>query len=63
MGSRRGGGSRWMFAALLGWVALLLFASSAFAAEGTGAISGTVTAAVSPHDALSGIEVVAVRSQ
>ena len=58
MGSRRGGGSRWMFAALLGWVALLLFAPSAFAAEGTGAISGTVTAAVS-HDDLQGIEVIA----
>ena len=57
MGVRRGGGSRWMFVALLGWMALLIIAPSAFAAEGAGAISGTVTAAVS-HENLQGIEVV-----
>jgi hypothetical protein len=58
MGARRGGGGHWMFAVALGWMTLLIFAPSAFAAEGTGAISGTVTAAVS-HENLQGIEVVA----
>jgi hypothetical protein len=58
MGARRGGGGRWMFAVVLGWTTLLIFAPSAFAAEATGAISGTVTAAVS-HANLQGIEVVA----
>ncbi len=52
-GRRRG----WTLAVLLGCVAALVFAPGAIAAEGTGKISGTVTAAGS-HVDLQNIEVV-----
>lgn len=66
MGVRREGAERpvlaapvrWALAALVSCVALLVFAPGALAAEGSGAISGQVTAA-GTHENLGGIEVIA----
>jgi hypothetical protein len=58
MGVRRGSSARWVLVLALGWVAVLILAPGALAAEGTGKISGTVTAAVS-HEDLAGIDVIA----
>jgi Carboxypeptidase regulatory-like domain len=56
MGGLAEGGRRWALAVLVGCVALLILAPGAVAAEGTGRISGKVTAAVS-HEELGHIEV------
>ena len=45
-----GGGSRWALAVLLGCVVLLILAPAALGAEGSGKISGTVTAACPCED-------------
>lgn len=56
MDPRRGARTRWVLAALVGCVALLVFAPGAFALEDPGAISGTVT----EHGKTTGLENISV---
>lgn len=65
MGTRRGGSRRWVLGVLLGCVALLVSASSAFAAAGTGKITGLVKEAAPLHKVIAnvGVEVLEASSR